>query len=182
MSRDTVVANRYAKALFDLAAAGGVVSQVEQELKLVVDALTGNEELVKFLDLPSVQTENKIEFLKTIFGAQVSELVYNTLLLMVERGRQSVIANLYESYVKIAGEATGQARAVVYTAKALSDAELAGVATQFEQVTGKKIIAEQMVDPALLGGVQVRIGDRLYDGSLAGKLERLQKTLNSKAL
>jgi F-type H+-transporting ATPase subunit delta len=49
-------------------------------------------------------------------------------------------------------------------------------------VTGKKITAEQVVEPALLGGIQVRIGDRLYDGSLAGKLNRLQKSLNKRAL
>ncbi|GIP19051.1 ATP synthase subunit delta [Paenibacillus montaniterrae] len=182
MSRDIVVAKRYAQALFELAAAGKVVSQVELELKLVVDALAHNEQLNKFLELPSVQPQNKIDLLKQSFGDQLSELVYNTLQLMIERGRQSLISNLFESYVKIAGDALGQAKATVYTARSLSDAELANVAAQFEQVTGKKIIAEQIVNPELLGGVQVRIGDRLYDGSLAGKLERLQKTLYSKAL
>lgn len=182
MSRQVVIANRYAKALYDLAAAGGVVSQVEQSLKLVVDALKSNEELVKFLDLPTVSTEKKMDVLKTSFGAELSELVYNTLQLMINRNRQSVIVNLFDCYVKIAGEATGQAYAVVYTAKALTDAELAQVATQFEQVTGKKIVAEQRMKAELLGGIQVRIGDRLYDGSLSGKLERLQKSLYSNAL
>jgi len=182
MSRQVVVANRYAKALFDLAAAGGVVTKVEQDLKTVVDALNSNEELVKFLALPTVSAEKKIDVLKASFGTDVSELVYNTLRLMVTRNRQAVIVNLFDSYVKIAGEATGQAHAIVYTAKALTDAELAEVATQFEQVTGKKIVAEQRVKAELLGGIQVRIGDRLYDGSLAGKLARLQKSLYSNAL
>ncbi|MFC6334943.1 F0F1 ATP synthase subunit delta [Paenibacillus septentrionalis] len=182
MSRDAVVAKRYAQALFELAAAGKVVNEVEHEIKLVVTALSDNEQLNKFLNLPGVEVENKVELLKESFGSSVSELVYNTLRLMIERGRQNVIANLYESYAKIAGEVLGQAKAVVYTATLLSESELAGVAAQFEQVTGKKIVAEQVVDPALLGGVRVRIGDRLYDGSLSGKLERLQKTLNSKAL
>jgi F-type H+-transporting ATPase subunit delta len=84
--------------------------------------------------------------------------------------------------VKIAGEALGQARATVYTAQALSAEELGNVAAQFSGLTGKKITAEQVVEPALLGGIQVRIGDRLYDGSLAGKLDRLQKSLNKRAL
>ncbi|MNT98611.1 ATP synthase subunit delta [compost metagenome] len=65
----------------------------------------------------------------------------------------------------------------MYTAIALSDEELAGVAAEFGKLAGKTIVAEQIVEPALLGGVQVRIGDRLYDGSLSGKLERLQKSL-----
>ena len=182
MSRQVVVANRYAKALFDLAAASGVVSQVEQSLKIIVDALVVNAELSKFLALPTVQLDKKVDVLKASFGTDVSELVYNTLQLMIERNRQSVIVNLFDSYKKIAGEATGQAYAVVYTAKTLTDAELAEIATQFEQVTGKKIVAEQRVKAELLGGVQVRIGDRLYDGSLSGKLARLQKSLYSNAL
>lgn len=182
MSRQVVVANRYAKALFDLAAAGGVVSQVEQSLKVIVEALNTNAELTKFLALPTVTTDKKIDVLKASFGTNVSELVYNTLRLMINRNRQAVIVNLFDSYVKIAGEATGQAQAVVYTAKALTDAELAEIATQFEQVTGKKIVAEQRVKAELLGGIQVRIGDRLYDGSLSGKLARLQKSLYSNAL
>jgi F-type H+-transporting ATPase subunit delta len=182
MSRQVIVANRYAKALFDLAAAGGVISQIEQQLKLIVNGLEGNKELVKFLDLPTISVEKKIDVLKASFGTDVSELVYNTLRLMITRNRQAVIGNLFDSYVKIASEVTGEAHAIVYTAKALSDKELADVATQFEQVTGKKIVAEQRVKAELLGGVQVRIGDRLYDGSLSGKLARLEKSLYSNAL
>lgn len=182
MSRNIVVAKRYARALFELAAAGKVVSQIEQELKLFVDAVASDEQLNKFLGLPSVQLQDKMQLLKDVFGDKLSELVYQTLELMIERGRQLGIPNLYEAYVQIASEALGQAHAVVYSAQQLSDEELASVATQFGQATGKKIIIQQIVNPALLGGIQVRIGDRLYDGSLSGKLERLQKTLNSKAL
>ncbi|MBH5320565.1 F0F1 ATP synthase subunit delta [Paenibacillus sp. GSMTC-2017] len=182
MSRDTVVAKRYAKALFELASAAGKVSEVEDQLKLIADALKQDEETVKFLSLPTVAPEGKIALLKAVFGDNVSELVYNTLHVLVTRRRQSIIGDVYEAYTKIAGEALGQAHATVYSAKELTDQELADVSAQFGSITGKKIIAQQIVEPALLGGLQVRIGDRLYDGSLSGKLDRLQKSLNSKAL
>ncbi|MFD0590602.1 F0F1 ATP synthase subunit delta [Paenibacillus sp. GCM10027627] len=182
MSRDTVVAKRYAKALFELASAASQVSEVEAQLKLVAEALKQDAEIEKFLSLPSVAPENKIAALKAAFGGNVSELVLNTLQVIVARGRQGIIGDVYEAYTKIAGEALGQAHATIYSAKLLNDEELANVVTQFGSITGKKIIAQQMVEPALLGGIQVRIGDRLYDGSLSGKLDRLQKTLNSKAL
>ncbi|MEK3883724.1 F0F1 ATP synthase subunit delta [Paenibacillus sp. PL2-23] len=182
MSRDTVVAKRYAKALFELASGSSIVSEVEAQLKLIADALTQDAEIGKFLSLPSVAPASKIEVLKSAFGDKVSGLVLDTLRVIVSRGRQELIGDVYEAYTKIAGEALGQAHATVYTAQKLSDAELAGVAEQFGSITGKKIIAQQIVEPALLGGMQVRIGDRLYDGSLSGKLERLQKSLHSKAL
>jgi F-type H+-transporting ATPase subunit delta len=176
MSRDTVVAKRYAKALFELASAQQIVSEVEAQLKLIVETLEQDHEVQKFLSLPSIDSGNKIAVLKTAFGDRVSALVLNTLQLLVSRRRHQAIADVYAAYTKIAGDSLGQAHATVYSAKALSDEELAGVAAQFGQLVGKTIIAEQIVEPALLGGVQVRIGDRLYDGSLSGKLDRLQKS------
>ncbi|OMF37178.1 ATP synthase F1 subunit delta [Paenibacillus sp. FSL H8-0548] len=176
MSRDTVVAKRYAKALFELAEKQQIVSGVEDQLKLIVQILEKDPEIESFLSLPSIDPASKIAVLKTAFGDQVSVLVLNTIEILITRGRQNVIADLYAAYTKVAGDSLGQAHATVYAAKALTDEELAAVAVQFGQVTGKTIIAQQVVEPSLLGGVQVRIGDRLYDGSLSGKLERLQKS------
>ena len=179
MSRDAVVAKRYAKALFELASSGGNVSEIEAGLKLVVEILNQNEDAVKVLSSPNVALEKKAALVESTFGAQVPALVLNTIQLIIVRGRQSLIADTYEAFVKIAGDALGQAHAVVYSAKQLSDEELAGLSAQFGQIEGKKIVATQVVAPELLGGVQVRIGDRLYDGSLSGKLERLQKSLKN---
>ncbi|WP_336787422.1 F0F1 ATP synthase subunit delta [Paenibacillus sp. MMO-177] len=176
MSRDIVVAKRYAKALFELASEQGIVSETEEQLKLIVQNLKNDADARKFLELPSIEPEKKIAVLKGAFGDHVSALVLHTLELILVRGRQELISDVYEAYTKIAGEALGQAHAIVYTAHSLSGEELAEVEASFGKLSGKKIIAEQIVNPALLGGVQVRIGDRLYDGSLSGKLERLQKS------
>ncbi|MHA6481385.1 F0F1 ATP synthase subunit delta [Paenibacillus sp. strain BS8-2] len=176
MSRDTVVAKRYAKALFELASAEGTASEVEAQLKLIADALKQDAGIEKFLSLPNIDSETKLAVLKSGFGDKVSVLVLNTLQVIVSRRRQSIIGEVYEAYTKIAGEALGQAHATVYSASQLTAEEFAGVVAEFSTITGKKIIAEQSVDPSLLGGIQVRIGDRLYDGSLSGKLDRLQKT------
>ncbi|WP_168121404.1 F0F1 ATP synthase subunit delta [Paenibacillus sp. HB172176] len=182
MSRDAVVAKRYAKALFELASETGIVSEVEAQLKLIADALEQDEAIGKFLSLPNVDPSQKIAVLKASFGDKVSVLVLNALQVMMDRRRQAIIGEVYEAYKKIAGEATGVAHATVYTASELSETELAAVAKQFGGITGKQIQAVQVVEPALLGGLQVRIGDRLYDGSLSGKLSRLQKSFQSKAL
>ncbi|MGG1634723.1 F0F1 ATP synthase subunit delta [Paenibacillus sp. MCAF9] len=176
MSRDAVVAKRYAKALFEVAQQQKVVSEVQEQLKLIVQALEQDADIEKFLSVPSIAPEQKIAVLKAAFGDRVSSLVFNTVQILITRRRQDIIAEVYAAYTKVAGDSLGQAHATVYSAQALSDAELANVAAQFGQLTGKAIIAEQIVEPSLLGGVQVRIGDRLYDGSLSGKLERLQKS------
>ncbi|CAM4152477.1 F0F1 ATP synthase subunit delta [Paenibacillus alkaliterrae] len=176
MSRDTVVAKRYAKALFELASQEQAVAEVEAQLKLIAQTLERDQDIQKFLSLPSIDPSKKVELLKSAFGDQVSVLVLNTVELLITRRRHGVISEVYEAFTRIAGETLGQAHATVYSAKALSEEELAGVAAQFGQMIGKTIIAQQVVNASLLGGVQVRIGDRLYDGSLSGKLDRLQKS------
>lgn len=182
MSREAAVAKRYAKALFELAREQGVVSEVEKQLEALVLGFEEEPAIKTFLDSPDIVLDKKLEVLRAIAGERVAAVLQHTLELIVVRGRQSTISHLYDAYVRIAGEAVGEARALVYTAKELSQQELDAVAVQMGELTRKKIIPKQIVNPSLLGGLQVRIGDRLYDGSLSGKLDRLQKTLNSKAL
>lgn len=174
---DIVVAKRYAKALFEVAKEKNIISQVEEELKSVASAIRDNADLQKFLNHPNIGTTVKTDLLKQIFEGNVSEPVWNTLLVLIDKGRQSILSALVSDYAKVANEALGQASAIVYSAFVLSDAQQAEIASHFSKVTGKTIRVSSVVEPKLLGGVQVRIGDRLYDGSLAGKLDRLSKAL-----
>lgn len=180
---DIVVAKRYAKALFEVAQGKAIVSRVEEELKSVVSAIRDNADLQKFLSHPSIGTNVKADLLKQIFEGKVSEPVWNTLQILIDKGREAILPALLNDYVKIAGEAQGQANATVFSAFALSEAQLADIASHFNKITGKVLRLQTVIEPKLLGGIQVRIGDRLYDGSLSGKLDRLAKSLNpSKAL
>jgi len=182
MSRESAVAKRYAQALFDIAREQNVIAEVEQQLKLVVDALGGDNEIQKFLGFPNISVAKKIELLRGVLTGKVSEVVMHTLEILIVRGRQKEIGSVYAAYTKVAGEALGKSQATVYTAKLLSPDELTKVETTFGALAGKVIQASQVVEPSLLGGVQVRIGDRLYDGSLSGKLARLEQSLKSQAL
>ncbi|MCD1260895.1 F0F1 ATP synthase subunit delta [Paenibacillus athensensis] len=175
---DIVVAKRYARALFEVAQERNIVSQVEEELKSVVSAIRDNADLQKFLNHPSIGASVKTDLLKQIFEGKVAEPVWNTLRILIDRGREAIIQALVTDYEKIANEALGQATATVYTPTALSDAQLADIAAHFSKITGKTIRTSVVIEPSLLGGIQVRIGDRLYDGSLAGRLNRLAKSLN----
>ncbi|MBD0384316.1 F0F1 ATP synthase subunit delta [Paenibacillus sedimenti] len=175
---DIVVAKRYAKALFELASERGIIAQVEEDLKAVVDVVQNDADFQNFLKHPNIAVSEKTELLKKAFEGNVSETVLNTLQLLVSKRRESLLMSLYTDFVKIANEALGQASAIVYTPFALSEDKVQEVARHFGSVTGKKLRVQTVINPALLGGIQVRIGDRLYDGSLSGKLERLQKSLN----
>jgi F-type H+-transporting ATPase subunit delta len=97
--------------------------------------------------------------------------------ILVNTGRESIIEDLLENYVSIANALTGSASAIVTSPSALSEKELAAVAKEFGKAIGKSVRAENVVNPALLGGFTIQVGDRLYDASLSGKLARLEKSL-----
>jgi len=179
MSRASVVAKRYAKAMFEIARERGAVSEIEEQLRGIAEAIENDADIRKFLSFPNIESQRKAEAIRQALGGKLSDEVLQLITLLIKRGRQDDIPGVYEAYTRIAGESTGEARAVVYTALPLGEAELASIVERFGKITGKKIRAEQQVDRSLLGGIRVRIGDRLYDGSLSGKLARLEKALNS---
>lgn len=179
MSGEAIVAKRYAKALFEVALGQQQVAQVEEQLNLVSETLKSNPEFDKLLRHPNLDTSAKVGMLHNVFQGGVSESVLNTISLLIERGRASILTSLTDEYVKIANETLGQAKAIVTSPAPLSEREQAEIAARFSELTGKTIKLENVINPALLGGLQVRIGDRLYDGSLSGKLNRLSQSLSA---
>lgn len=180
MSRDTVVAKRYAKALYSAAVDKGITLEVEEQLKTVVEVLHFDQEVKRFILAPRVSQSDKLNVLRTALQDKVSPTVLNTVVLLVERGRTDIFADLLETYIKIEGDALGIGDATVYSTYSLSQEEQDSVAAEFSQLTGRKIRVANVVDKSLLGGLKVLIGDTLYDGSLSGKLERLEKSFNDK--
>lgn len=180
MSRDTVVAGRYAKALYSAAFDEGITLQVEEQLKLVVEVLHNDVEVKRFILAPRISQSDKLNVLRGTLQGKVSEAVMNTVQLLVERGRTDIFEELLAKYIKIEGDALGIGYATVYSAYSLNQAEQDSVAAEFSQLTGRKIRVTNVVDRSLLGGLKVLIGDTLYDGSLAGKLTRLEKSFNDK--
>ena len=180
MSRDTVVAKRYAKALFEVASQQQRTLEVEQELKAVVEAIQSQEDIGLFIATPNVSDTDKLNVLRTALQDKLSQPVMNTVELLVERRRTNILPDLLESYVKYQGESLGLSDAVVYSTYSLSDQEKEAVAAEFGQLAHKKIRITNVIDKDLLGGLKVVIGDKLYDGSLSGKLARLEKSFNDK--
>ena len=148
-------------------------------MKLIVTALQTNEDFAKFIAHPNIASNDKLDVLNKVFGNSVSETVLNTFAILIKGDRESIAEELLNHYVSIANAQTGSVSAVVTTATLLTDEDLAKVSKTFGQSIGKTVRAEQVVDPSLLGGLTIRVGDRLYDASLSGKLARLEKSLNT---
>ncbi|MNZ47949.1 ATP synthase subunit delta [compost metagenome] len=182
MSRDIVAAKRYAKALYEIAARDGQTLEIENELKALVSSFSNENEVGHFLSSPKISVEEKWAVISRAIEGKLSKPVVSLTKLLIERGRVELLPELLEGYIKISGDAQGVANATVYSTYALNDEEQQQVAAEFGSLVNKKIRIENVIDKSLLGGMKVRIGDTLYDGSLAGKLERLEKSFRRQAL
>ncbi|KKB36530.1 F0F1 ATP synthase subunit delta [Bacillus thermotolerans] len=176
---NSVAAKRYALALFELAKEQDQLQLVEEELRIVKSVFQDNKELLPFLQSPKQTIGAKKQLLETAFVG-TSKHVVNTMLLLVERHREAEITEVADAYIELANEERGIADAVVTTIRPLTEAEAAQISEQFAKKVGKTSLRiENIVDPSLLGGVKIRIGNRVFDGSLRGKLDRLENQLKA---
>lgn len=182
MSRETVAAKRYAKALYEIAAGENRTLEVEEELKALVGAFRSGADVSHFISSPNITESQKWEVISQAIEGKLSKPVVSLAKLLVERGRVGILPELLDAYIKISSDALGIANALVFTTYPLSEEEKGQVAAEFGTLVGKKIRVRNEIDNSLLGGMKVRIGDTLYDGSLAGKLERLEKSFRRQAL
>jgi F-type H+-transporting ATPase subunit delta len=172
-----IVAKRYAVALFQLAKEQNTIDQIENELLVVKEVFTTNKDLIDVLNHPKVTNKAKKSIVKESF-ASLSKEVVNTLFLLVDRHRVDIVTDVVDYFVQNANKARGTEDAIVYSVRPLTENELSSISTSFAKKVGKTSLRLQnVVDKKLLGGVKLRIGNRIYDGSVSGKLERLERQL-----
>lgn len=168
---------RYAKALFDLAVEERQEDQFGQELIEIRTILTSHPDLERLLYHPQVQGADKKEMMKRIFDGQVSPLILNFMLLLIDKGRIDLLKSMVEHYQQLVREAKGILEVQVETAYELTSEDRAKLAAKLKQMTGKEVEMKEVVNRALIGGLRVRIGDQVIDGSIQRHLERMKETL-----
>lgn len=174
---NSIVAKRYAVALFEICKEKNNLDTVVEEARTVTEVFSTNTELLSFLKHPKISFQQKKQLLSEAFTSISSEFK-NTLMLMVESKRLDEIAQMAENFVELSNEAKSVADAQVYTTRALTDAEREAVSAAFAPKVGKKSLRiENIVDRDIIGGMKLRIGNRIFDGSISGKLSRLERQL-----
>ncbi|TGA99766.1 F0F1 ATP synthase subunit delta [Sporolactobacillus shoreae] len=165
-----IVANRYAKALFEVAEERNAIDSIETQLSLVTKALDENEDLSRVLMHPQVSAENKKALVGKLFEETAGLEVLNLLRLLIDRKRESIIDDVLEAYTHMADVTRGILDVTVTTAVPLDEDEKQDLAERLGEVLGKQLRMHVKVKEDIIGGILLRIGDRLYDGTLAGKL------------
>jgi F-type H+-transporting ATPase subunit delta len=170
------VARVYAQALFDAARDGGVVEPVRRELGDFAAALAASASLRDVLADPQIETSAKTRVLAEI-TRDGQPLVANTLLLMLDRGRFSAVPELRQAFDALAIVEEGVVEVEVVSAAELSPETEKKIAARVHEATGRRVELARRVDPSILGGLVLRIGDVIVDGSVKARIRQLRRRL-----
>ena len=176
MANETL-ARRYATAVFDIAQESGSIEKVGNDLSRIARAIHDDEATAEFYVSPVVQRADKEQALLAAFSGKVSDVALHTLLLLVRKRREAILAELLAEYRKLELASRGLEPLTVVTARDLPDLELRAMVDRLEKIYSKKFDVTVKRDSSLLGGVRIVMGDRHIDGSVSGRLEELTRTL-----
>jgi F-type H+-transporting ATPase subunit delta len=171
---------QYATALADIALEQGAAEPVKKQLEDFGAAFAASADLRNILSNPAVERATKhgvIEKLVARLGA--SRIVRNFLFLVIDNQRTPLLPEILRTFESVVRQRMGMAEAEVFSAAELTAAQKTTLLQTLEKLTGKKIQAKYSLDPALLGGAVVRIGDTVYDGSVKNRLNQMRARLSA---
>lgn len=171
-------AKRYALALLELCDEDQSHARIQRDLQKFLGVYESSAELRGALANPSIPVESKRAIVEELLKRQIANrITRNFLLLLLDRGRISLLPEIVADFVHRIDQKAGRVRAEVTSAVPLSSIDSSRIQRALEQMTGKKVTVETRVDPALIGGVVTRIGNVVLDGSVKNQIETMREHL-----
>jgi F-type H+-transporting ATPase subunit delta len=174
--RDSTLARNYAEALFELGERHGGHDEFQRGMNLV-GALVREPRIRQFLELPRIETSAKQQVLRSTLAGQVPELFLNFLLVVLAKRRQRLLADIAVQYAALLDQKRGRLHVQVTLAHEPDPATRDRIAAELTRILGRTAIPHIQVDPAIIGGIVVRYGDRILDGSMRRRLMGLRERL-----
>ncbi len=176
------VAERYAQAIFELAAEGNELGSVTDQIRKLADLWTRSPELKVALENPVLDADQRARVLDEVAArAGVTGTAHKALQVMASRRRLSALPAVASELTRLSDEKQCLVRVSVTSASTLPESYYQNLVSRIEAATQKKVLLEKHHDPSLIGGVVTRIGDSIIDGSIRGRLNDLERKLHTSA-
>jgi F-type H+-transporting ATPase subunit delta len=175
------VARRYARALLDVAQQQGDPESVRRELREATALLAAQKDLRAALEHPALRAEGKRKVVEAVWGRRSMPVMGRLLTLLAERGRMELLPAIEESFSALWNAQRGVVAAEAVSALALDEAQTRAVGEALRKATGKDVELQTRTDPALLGGILVKMAGRTYDATVRGRLRVLRQRLVGQA-
>lgn len=180
--RDSIVARNYAEALFELGERHQAHETFAQSVTDLGELIAGERRIQRFLEMPQIAPEAKKQALREALAGRVPELFLNFLLVVVDKRRQGLLREIGEEYRALLDQKLGRLHVQVTLAHEPDAGAQGRIATELSRILGRSVTPHVTVDPAILGGIIVRYGDRVLDGSVRRRLSALRGRLMDTAL
>lgn len=174
---ERLIAARYGKAFFSVALEGNKVELIKEQVEAVHSALKQDGDLIHFLNQPKIKLEDKIATVEKIFKEQIDKDFMGLLVLVIKKARQMYLLGILEVYLNECKAYFKLVTAEVTSATKLNEEQLANLKDRLEKSLDEKVELSVSIDESLLGGFIIRVGDKVVDSSIKGKIERMTKEL-----
>ena len=175
--RDETVARNYAETLFELASRNESIQEYGDALGMVAGLLEDDSRFRTFVETPRIDDETKKDVIRKVFRDKVPKQVMNFVLITIDKRRQTLLREISAEYLLLLDDHLGREHVEVTVARPLDDTTENVVSERLSKMLGKQAIPHIRVKPEILGGLVVRTGDMIYDGSVRRRLEDLRRRL-----
>ena len=175
--RDETVARNYAETLFELASRNESIQEYGDALGMVAGLLEDDSRFRTFVETPRIDDETKKDVIRKVFRDKAPKQVMNFVLITIDKRRQTLLREISAEYLLLLDDHLGREHVEVTVARPLDDTTENVVSERLSKMLGKQAIPHIRVKPEILGGLVVRTGDMIYDGSVRRRLEDLRRRL-----
>lgn len=173
-----LISNTYGEALFGLALEKGLVDELMEEIRDLQKILSENPEFSRLMNHPDISRQEKLSVLKEVFEGRLSDELYGFLRVLIEKGRYGAMEDIFADYVRRFREHQRIGVAYITSAIALDERQQEKIERRLLETTPyEKIELHLTTDASLIGGLVIRIGDRVVDSSIRTRLEGLSRQL-----
>ncbi|HEX3777716.1 MAG TPA: ATP synthase F1 subunit delta [Polyangiaceae bacterium] len=174
------VAERYARAIFDLGVESGQLESLSNQIRNFADTYAQNRELQGVLDNPLIELSKREAILQDIAGrVGLAGVGLNAVRFIAQRNRLGSLPDIARRLASLADEKAGIVRATVTSAGPMPESFYERLVRELEGATGRKVALDRKQDPSLIAGVVTRIGDNTIDGSIKGRLAEIERQLSA---
>ncbi|WP_350343526.1 ATP synthase F1 subunit delta [Proteinivorax tanatarense] len=172
-----IIAKRYSKALFDLALEHSLLEDIYNDCRGIADFLKQEKSVVRFLTTPNITKEKKNELITESFQGSINEHTLNFMKLLVAKGRAEQLKECCLLYIKNFEDYKGLVKVKVQSAQKLNKGQLDNTKERISSITGKEVMLSTEVKEELIGGMIIKIGNKIIDGSVKSRLKLLEQSL-----
>lgn len=172
-----LVAKTYAKALFEVATESNQLDKFAEELKFVLETFQHHPMFYELYKTPQISNDEKKGIISEVFEKTLSAEVMNFLKILLDKRRTGNFEEIAKEYQRLANDYNNIVEGVAVTAISLKKEDQDKIESKLSNITGKKIKLKNEVDPSIIGGILVRIGDKVIDGTVQSRLGELQEDL-----